>query len=69
VSDVLWKKIGAQLVAKGVAAEQLDLIGSTSVMPGRYTEYCTVAVLLYREISKLPQKEAGILMRQLLSDK
>ena len=69
VSDALWKKIGALLGAKGVAAEQFDLIGSSSVSPGRYAEYCTVAVLLYREISKLPQKEAGILMRQLLSDK
>lgn len=69
VSNALWKKIGTQLGAKGVAAEQFDLIGSSSVPPGRYAEYCTVAVLLYREISKLPHNEAGILLRQLLSDK
>jgi hypothetical protein len=69
LSNALWKKIGTQLGAKGVATEQLDLIGSGSVSPGRYAEYCTVAVLLYREIGKLPQKEAGTLLRQLLSEK
>jgi hypothetical protein len=69
VTDALWKKIGVQLKAKGIAAEQIDLIGSMSVTPGRYAEYCTVAVLLYREISKLPQNEAGTLLRQLLSEK
>jgi hypothetical protein len=69
VTDGLWKKIGAQLAAKGIASEQIDLFSSNSVSSGRYAEYCTVAVLLYREISKLPPKEAGILMRQLLSEK
>ncbi len=69
VTGALWKKIGVQLGAKGIAAEQFDLIGSSSVSPEKYADYCTVAVLLYREISKLPQNEAGILLRQLLSEK
>jgi hypothetical protein len=68
VSDV-WKKLGAQIAAKGIGDDQLRLLTSDSVDPSRYGEYCRVSATFYREIARLPPKEAGILMRSILADK
>jgi hypothetical protein len=68
VSD-LWKKLGTQIVVKGVGDDQLKLLTGDSVDPSRYGEYCRASATFYREIARLPQREAGILMRSMLADK
>jgi hypothetical protein len=69
VSDSLWKKIGAVLVTKGVKSEQFDLLSAATISPEKYSDYCSTVTMLFREVSKLPQREAGTLMRDLLADK
>jgi hypothetical protein len=65
----LWKKLGAQIAVKGVGDDQLKLLTGDSVDPSRYAEYCKTSATFYREIARLPQREAGILMRSVLADK
>ncbi|MGH9692672.1 MAG: hypothetical protein ACRD5Z_00920, partial [Bryobacteraceae bacterium] len=65
----LWKKLGDQLAAKGVGKDQLDLLTSDFVDPARYRDYCQAAVTFYREIGRLPQREAAILMRSTFTEK
>jgi hypothetical protein len=69
VVDDLWKKLGNQIAAKGVDRDQLNLISSSTVDPSKYGEYCRASTTLYREMARLPPREAGILMRSMLVDK
>jgi hypothetical protein len=68
-SGAVWKKIGTILISKGVSSEQFDLLSAATVPPDKYGDYCVTATALFREISKLPQSEAGIAMREVLADK
>jgi hypothetical protein len=65
----LWKKVGSQMAAKGVGSEQLKVLTATPVKAASHGDYCSVSVILYREIGRLPQNEAGILMRSILAGK
>jgi hypothetical protein len=65
----LWKKLGIQVAAKGVGDNQLKLLTDGSVDPSRYGEYCRASETFYREIARLPPREAAILMRSMLTDK
>jgi hypothetical protein len=65
----LWKKLGTQLAVKGFGGDQLKLLYGDSVDPSRYGEYCQASATFFREIARLPQREAGILMRSVLADK
>jgi hypothetical protein len=67
VSD-LWKKLSAQLDAKGIGLEQIKLLASDKIAAPRYAEYCAVSVTMYREIAKMPQREAAIIMQQMLAE-
>jgi hypothetical protein len=67
VSD-LWKKLGAQLSSMGVGVEQIKLLAGDKIAAPKYAEYCAVSVMMYREISKMPQREAAIIMRQMLAE-
>ena len=67
VSD-LWKKLSAQLDAKGIGLEQIKLLASDKIAAPRYAEYCAVSMTMYREIAKMPQREAAIIMRQMLAE-
>jgi len=69
VVSELWKKFGTQIAVKGVGNDQLKLLISGSVDPSRYDEYCRASATFYREIARLPPREAGILMRSALADK
>jgi hypothetical protein len=69
VSQALWKKVGTVLASKGVRSEQFDLLSTARVPTEKYGDYCTTVTMLFREISKLPQNEAGILMRDVLAKK
>jgi hypothetical protein len=65
----LWRKLGTRIGAKGLRNDQINLLTSDSIDASRYREYCQVSATLYREITRLRQTEAGILMRSLLSNK
>jgi hypothetical protein len=65
----LWKKLGTQIEARGLGNDQINLLTSDSVDASRYDEYCQVSATFYREIARLRQAEAGILMRSLLTNK
>jgi hypothetical protein len=67
VSD-LWKKLGAQLGSKGVGVEQIKLLTGDKIAAPKYAEYCAVSVMMYREISKMPEREAAIVMRQMFAE-
>jgi hypothetical protein len=69
VSEALWKKVAAILAGKGVRSEQFDLLWAATVPSEKYGDYCTTVTMLFREISKLPQTEAGVLMRDVLANK
>jgi hypothetical protein len=69
VTTGLWKKLVTQLAAKGIGDRQINLLTSSKIDPTRYGEYCSMSVALHREIARLPQKEAAILMRSVLTDK
>jgi uncharacterized protein DUF4339 len=68
-SGVIWKKIGTALGSKGVKSDQFDLLSAAIVPPEKYSDYCTVATMLFREVSELPRNEAGIIMRDILAAK
>lgn len=65
----LWKKLSTQIAAKGVGDDQLKLLTSGSVDPSKYGEYCQASTIFYREMARLPPREAGILMRSILAQK
>lgn len=73
VSDTLlapiWKKIATTLANKGVSNDQFELFSATTVPSDRYRDYCIVATMMFKEISRLPQSEAAALMREILTDK
>lgn len=64
-----WKKIGANLAAKGVSQDDFALMGATSLDPSKHARYCDVIIRLYREITNLPSAEAAIALRDLFSGK
>jgi hypothetical protein len=65
----VWKKIGAILASKGVSSDQFDLLSTSTVPSNKYGDYCAASTTLFKEISKLPQSEAGMIMREILADK
>jgi hypothetical protein len=69
VAKDLWKKVGAQLAAKGVGDDQLKLLSGGSAAPSRYGEYCRTSETFYREVVRLPQRDAAILIRSIFADK
>jgi len=58
-----------QLAAKGVGRHQFKLLTSDSVDPARYKDYCQATVTFYREVARLPQREAAIIMRSIFAEK
>jgi hypothetical protein len=69
VASDIWKKLVAQLSSKGIGVEQIKPFAGEKIPSEKYAEYCAVTLTTYREISKLPQRDAAILMRLLLSGK
>lgn len=64
-----WKKIGAVLTSKGIPNEQLNLLSAANVPAEKFAEYCTAATMLFREIGKLPEREAGAILRDMMTAK
>ncbi|MGB8401585.1 GYF domain-containing protein [Bradyrhizobium sp.] len=68
-SDAILKKVRAAMASKGVKNEQFDLLSGASISSGKYSDYCKVATMFFREISKLPHAEAGMIMRDMFADR
>jgi hypothetical protein len=68
-AEKLWNKIRVILASRGIGRGQLDLLGDRALPPSKYADYCLAATTLFREIGKLPESEAGVLMRKVLADK
>jgi hypothetical protein len=47
----------------------MKLMASHKVAAAEYADYCAVSIAVYREISKMPQTEAALLMREMLAHK
>lgn len=54
---------------KRVGPEKLALFVTENPSSSQYRDYCAVSVALFEEILKLRKNEAGLLMRQLFSEK
>jgi hypothetical protein len=67
--DAAWKKVMAGLEKRGFRTEQLVLLSDTNAPAEKYGEYCSVATALFREISKLPGSDAGMVMRDIFAQK
>jgi hypothetical protein len=65
----VWEKIGTILASNGVSSDQFDLLFAATVPSNKYGDYCAATTTLFKEISKLPQSEAGMVMREILADK
>jgi len=65
----LWLKLSGRLAAKGMTKSDLDLIQGANIPVGQQPKFCSVLIALYREAAALPQKEAAIALRSLISAK
>jgi uncharacterized protein DUF4339 len=66
-AEKLRNKIRIILASKGVKRDQIDLLREGPPPAAKYADYCLAAAARFREISKLPPAEAGILMRETLA--
>jgi hypothetical protein len=57
------------LLARGVTESQFSLLDAPQVAPDQHAQYCEVTILLFREIGTLPQEDAALVMRLLMSGK
>jgi hypothetical protein len=64
----LWERVYRQLERR-VGPEKIALLQNENPTPAEYVEYCTASIALFEEISRLRQNEAGLLMRQIWSEK
>jgi hypothetical protein len=66
-SITTWKKISANLIAKGLSKDDFALIHATNLDPSKHTRYCDVMIILHRTITSLPSGEAAIALRDMYS--
>jgi len=57
------------LLARGVTESQFALLDAPQIAPDQHAQYCDVTILLFREIGNLPQEDAALVMRFLMSGK
>lgn len=65
--ESLWAKVRSRVLAAGLTESNLALLESTKVDKSRHSLYCAVAIAFFREIGRLPQREAAILMRDVFA--
>lgn len=65
----LQANLRRSLLANGVTESQFGLLDAPQVAPEQHAQYCEVTILLFREIGKLPQEDAALVMRLLMSGK
>ncbi|MBC8013455.1 MAG: hypothetical protein H7X74_05160 [Methyloceanibacter sp.] len=68
ITTPLWERVYGQLERR-VGPEKIALLQNENPNPAEYVNYCAASVALFEEISRLRQNEAGLLMRQIWSEK
>jgi len=64
--EALWRRVHTQMSASGVTTADWTLFETRRVPKPSHARYCTIATIFVREVGKLPQIEAAILMREIL---
>jgi hypothetical protein len=64
--EALWRRVHTQMSAGGVTTADWTLFETRRVPKASHARYCTIATIFVREVGKLPQIEAAILMREIL---
>jgi len=64
--SALSKRVIDQLLAAGVPFADIALMGERNVEPGNHARYCAAAIKFFRETLKLPERDAAVLMRNVL---
>jgi hypothetical protein len=63
-----WEKVMRKLGGR-FSLETINLVRAATLDASRHRDYCRVSVVLFREISNLEQREAALLIRQMLGDR
>lgn len=61
-----WDRVKSNLLARGYAASELQMFGK-KVEPPLYARYCAIAIAAYEEILKLPNADAGAVLREMFA--
>ena len=69
VKEGLWDKLRTRLAASGVTEADLEVVSAKTVDRSKYALYCTISIIMFREISQMPQRESALLMRSILLEK
>jgi hypothetical protein len=64
--EALWRRVHTQMSTGGVTTADWTLFETKRVPKASHARYCTIATIFVREVGKLPQIEAAILMREIL---
>jgi hypothetical protein len=67
--SALMKRIADRLVAAGVPAADIALMGQRKVEPIDHARYCSVVIEFFREVLKLSERDAAALMRVVLKQR
>jgi hypothetical protein len=63
VQESLWEKIRTRLKSSGVTESDLQMLGAERIDSSKHPRYCTLSIAVFREITKLPQREGAMLVR------
>jgi hypothetical protein len=63
---LLWAKVQAELVAKGIKDADITLIKADHVEKSKHSQYCNAVIMLYQEIGRLPRRDAALLVREIV---
>jgi hypothetical protein len=69
LKERLWDKLRTRLTANGVTDADLEVVAGKTIDRSKHAIYCAVSILMFREISRMPQHEGASLMRSVLLDK
>jgi hypothetical protein len=69
IKEQLWDKLRARLIANGLTESDLEVMAAKTVDGTKYAVYCAVSIIMFREISRMPQRESALLMRSILLEK
>jgi hypothetical protein len=61
--ETLWGKVWTGLRSRGVTDSDFQIIGAKTVDKSKHALYCTINIAMFREIARLQQREAAMVMR------
>jgi hypothetical protein len=69
VADASWVKLEKLLGIYGVTSDKMKLLSMGTVPEAQRDDYCATAIGFYRAISSMPQRDAALVMRNILASK